>query len=168
MIWAYSYSYHFLNKLNCIGSVMVSVLALSVVDYKMSICCFSAKNSTSRNKSRDWLAQNQSNASEWSDMSTHRLLFQWASTINIQLLVYYKTNIIIISSNVTCSLRKIAHLALNNNHWLQTVTFMWFYNSFIIPSPTKLRRDIVTLPSVFSSFRSILVNTLGSTSFNGF
>ena len=34
---------------------------------------------------------------------------------------------------------------------------------FIIPSPTKLRGDIVTLPSV-----TILVNTLGSTSFNGF
>jgi hypothetical protein len=35
---------------------------------------------------------------------------------------------------------------------------------FFIPSPTKLRRDIVLLPSV----RHILVNTLGSTSFNGF
>ena len=35
---------------------------------------------------------------------------------------------------------------------------------FIIPLPTKLRRDIVTLPSV----HHILVNTLGSTSFNGF
>jgi hypothetical protein len=33
--------------------------------------------------------------------------------------------------------------------------------TFIIPSPTKLRRDIVTL----SSFRNILVNTLESTSF---
>ena len=39
---------------------------------------------------------------------------------------------------------------------------------FIIPSPTKLRRDIVTLPSVLPSVCHILVNTLGSTSFNGF
>ena len=42
----------------------------------------------------------------------------------------------------------------------------------IIPSQTKLRRDIVALPSVrpsfLPSFRNILVNTLGSTSFNGF
>ena len=38
----------------------------------------------------------------------------------------------------------------------------------IIPSPTKLRRDIVMLPSVLPSVRHILVNTLGSTSFNGF
>jgi hypothetical protein len=40
------------------------------------------------------------------------------------------------------------------------------------PSPTKLRRDIVTLPSVRPSFRpsfrNILVTTLESTSFNGF
>ena len=38
----------------------------------------------------------------------------------------------------------------------------------IIPSPTKLRRDIVTLPSVRPPFCNILVNTLESTSFNGF
>jgi hypothetical protein len=29
-----------------------------------------------RRKSKDWLAQNQNNVSEWSDMSTCRLLFQ--------------------------------------------------------------------------------------------
>ena len=44
--------------------------------------------------------------------------------------------------------------------------------SLIIPSPTKLRRDIVTLPSVLPSvrpsFHNILVNTLETTSFNGF
>jgi predicted LPLAT superfamily acyltransferase len=38
-----------------------------------------------RNKSKDWLARNQNNVSEWSDMSTRGLLFQWASTIKIQL-----------------------------------------------------------------------------------
>jgi hypothetical protein len=37
----------------------------------------------------------------------------------------------------------------------------------IIPSPTKLRRDIVTL-RYHPSFRDIIVNTLESTSFNGF
>ena len=42
-------------------------------------------------------------------------------------------------------------------------------NIIVIPSRTKLRRDIVTLPSVFlPSFRNILVNTPESTSFNGF
>jgi hypothetical protein len=67
---------------------MVSVLALIVVDhgfeprsgqtndYKIGICCFSAKHAALRIKGKDWLAWNQNNVSEWSDMSTPRLLFQ--------------------------------------------------------------------------------------------
>jgi hypothetical protein len=55
---------------------MVSMLVSSVVDhgfkprsgqikdYEISICCFSAKQSTvSRTKSKDWLARNQVNVS---------------------------------------------------------------------------------------------------------
>ena len=39
--------------------------------------CFSAKyTALSRRNSKDWLAQNQDDASEWGDMSTRRLLFQ--------------------------------------------------------------------------------------------
>jgi hypothetical protein len=76
---------------------MVSVLASSVVDrgfeprsgqtkdYKTGICCFSAKHAALRSKSKDWLARNQNNVSEWSDMSIHGLLFQWARTIKTQL-----------------------------------------------------------------------------------
>jgi hypothetical protein len=33
------------------------------------------------------LSRNQYNVSEWSNMSTHGLLFQWASTIKFQLSV---------------------------------------------------------------------------------
>ena len=67
---------------------MVSVLAWNAVDhgfkplsvqtkdYKIGMCCFSAKHSALRRKSKDWLAQNQNNVSEWSHMSIHRLLFQ--------------------------------------------------------------------------------------------
>ena len=67
---------------------MVSVLAPSAVDrgfeprsgqtkdYKISICCFPAKHAALRRKNKDWLAaRNQNNVSEWSDMSTHGLLF---------------------------------------------------------------------------------------------
>jgi hypothetical protein len=36
------------------------------------------------------LARNQNNVSKWSDMSTHWLLFQWASTIKIQLMTLYQ------------------------------------------------------------------------------
>jgi hypothetical protein len=67
---------------------MVSMLASSVVDrgfepqsgqtkdYEIGICCFSAKHATLSRKSKDWLAQNQNNVSEWSDMSTLGLLYQ--------------------------------------------------------------------------------------------
>jgi hypothetical protein len=67
---------------------MVSVLASSAVDrefeprsgqtkdYKIGICCFSAKHAALRRKSKDWLALNQNNVLEWSDMSAHGLLFQ--------------------------------------------------------------------------------------------
>jgi hypothetical protein len=66
---------------------MVSVLASSAVDrgfehrsdqtkdYKIGICCFSGKHATLRRRSKDWLARNQNNVSEWSDLSIRRLLF---------------------------------------------------------------------------------------------
>ena len=65
-------------------------------DYEISICCFSAKHAALRRKSKDWLARNQTYVSLWSDMSIRGLLFQWASTIKIQLsvLVWYKADLI--------------------------------------------------------------------------
>jgi hypothetical protein len=74
--------------MNCIGGVVVNLLAsITVVrgfeprsgqtnDYNIGISCFSAKHAALRRKSIDWLARNQNNVSEWSDMSTRRLLFQ--------------------------------------------------------------------------------------------
>jgi hypothetical protein len=53
-------------------------------DYKIGICCFSAKHAALRSKKKDWLARNQNNVSDWSG-----LLFQWASIINIQLSVLF-------------------------------------------------------------------------------
>ena len=41
-------------------------------DNEIGICCFSIMHSTLRRKSKDWLAQNQDNVSEWGDMSIHR------------------------------------------------------------------------------------------------
>jgi outer membrane protease len=67
---------------------MVSVLVSSAVDrgfesrlgqtkdFTIGMCCFSAKQAAFRRKSKDWLAQNQNNVSEWSDMSSHGQLFQ--------------------------------------------------------------------------------------------
>jgi hypothetical protein len=67
--------YHGENK--GIGGVIISVLASSVVHrgfYKICICCFSAKHAVLRSKSKEWLAWNQNNVSEWSDMFTRGLL----------------------------------------------------------------------------------------------
>jgi hypothetical protein len=78
---------------------MVSVLTSSAVDrgfeprsgqtkdYEIGMCCFSAKHAVLRRKSKDWLARNQDNVSEWGDMSIRGLLFQRANTITIQLIV---------------------------------------------------------------------------------
>ena len=93
---------HLTLQENRIGRVMVSVLALSSVDrgfepwsgktkdYQIGMCCFSAKHEALRRKSKDWLAQIQKNVSKWRDMSTRGLLFQWTSTIQIQLSVLVK------------------------------------------------------------------------------
>ena len=73
---------------NHIRGIMVSVLASSAVyrwfdtrsdqtnDYKIGICCFSTKHTALRRKSKDWLARNQDNVSEWGDMSIRGLLIQ--------------------------------------------------------------------------------------------
>ena len=73
---------------NRIDGVMVSVLALSAVDcgfkprsaqtndYEISIFGFSTKHAALRRNSKDWLAWNQDNVSQWGVMSNHGLLFQ--------------------------------------------------------------------------------------------
>jgi hypothetical protein len=69
------YSRGNINQKHRIGGVMVSVLASSAVDrgfeprsgqtkdYKIGICCFSAKHAALRRKSKDWLARIQNNVS---------------------------------------------------------------------------------------------------------
>jgi hypothetical protein len=54
-------------------------------DYKIGNGCFSAKHAALRRKSKDLLAPNQENVSEWGDIYIHGLLFQWVGTIKIQL-----------------------------------------------------------------------------------
>jgi hypothetical protein len=86
--WDKVYSRGNINQKHRIGGVMVSVLASSEVDRgfepqsgqtkdnKIGMCYFSAKYAALRRKSKDWLARNQNNVSEWSDISTRGLLFQ--------------------------------------------------------------------------------------------
>ena len=70
-----------------ISAVMVSILASIAIDrgfeprsgqtkdYKIGICCFSAKHAALRRKSKDLLVLNQDNVSEWDDMSIRGLGF---------------------------------------------------------------------------------------------
>jgi hypothetical protein len=53
-------------------------------NYKICICCFSAKHAALSRKSNDWLARNQENVSEWCNMSIRGVMFQWANTMKIQ------------------------------------------------------------------------------------
>ena len=76
------------QHVNRIGGVMVSVLASSAVNhgfqlrsgqtknYEICICCLSDKRALLRRKSKEWLARNQDNMSEWGNMSICGLLFQ--------------------------------------------------------------------------------------------
>jgi hypothetical protein len=45
-------------------------------DNTIGICCFSAKHAALRRESKYWLARNQNDVSEWSDMSNSELLCQ--------------------------------------------------------------------------------------------
>jgi hypothetical protein len=64
-------------------SVLTSVVnrgfkprSVQTKDYKIGICCFSAKHAALRIKSKDGSARNQNNVSKWCNMSTRGLLFQ--------------------------------------------------------------------------------------------
>ena len=65
-------------------------------DYNIGICCFSTKDEVLRNMSKSWLALNQDNVSEWSNISNIKIQYN--------VLVYYKVDIIII---ITCSCNDI-------------------------------------------------------------
>ena len=70
------------------GGVIVIVLSSTVVDrgfeprsgqtkdYNICIFFFSANYAVLRRKSKGWLALNQDNVTQWSDMFIHGLLFQ--------------------------------------------------------------------------------------------
>ena len=74
--------------MNHISGVVVSVFASSVInrvfesrsgqthDYKIGISSFFAMHATAKRKNKEWLDRNSVYVSEWSNMSTHGLLFQ--------------------------------------------------------------------------------------------
>jgi hypothetical protein len=85
-----------LSLFTCLSMYAVNIpLKFSLVtnkgqtrDYKIIICCFSAKHAALRRKSKDWLAHNQNNVSGWSNMSTRGLFnfsaISWRVQVNFQ------------------------------------------------------------------------------------
>jgi hypothetical protein len=120
---------------------------------KLAFIAFFAKHAALRRKSKDWMARYQNNVYECSDMSTHWLLFQWPSTIKIQLcvLVKYKVDFIIISLKLNLFSPwyswKIAELSLNNNH-----SFNFFH--FIVESVYNEYMTMIILWYTLPRFQS--------------
>ena len=73
-------------RLEC-GRLWIRVSSNQTKDYRIGMCCFCTKHAALRSKNKYWLARNEDNVCEWSDMSTNRVLFPWTSTIKIQLSV---------------------------------------------------------------------------------
>ena len=63
------------SRLECVDRVF-QPRSSQTKDYAIGICCFSAKHAALRRKSKDWLARDQNNVSEWNAISTRGLLFQ--------------------------------------------------------------------------------------------
>ena len=90
----------------------------------MKLVCVASTQSTQHYRERAKTVWNQDNVSKWRDMSTCWLLFQWASTMKIQLsvLAWNKADLIIISMKINFFSPwyswKFVELALNNNHSL--------------------------------------------------
>jgi hypothetical protein len=56
-------------------------------DYRIGVYCFSTKNAALRRNSKNFLVRNRDNVSEFGDNSICGLLFQWDSSMQMQLSV---------------------------------------------------------------------------------
>ena len=128
---------------SCLFGTIDSIFAWSVADrgfehrlghikyFKIVFSCFCAKHTVLRRKSKDRLALNQDNVSDWSDMYIHEL-FQRTSSKEIQLSVLIYKNVIISS---TCNMFSPWY---NWNSWWircelqsRSIKFYWFWNTYI-------------------------------------
>jgi hypothetical protein len=129
---------------NDISGVMVSVLASSAVarwfehlsgqtkDYKIGICCFSAKRTALRSKSKDWLTQNQDNVSEWGDITVVSMSWPWKNPTKRVSLVQKQTS----SSSywkLTCSRHVIAEqISIKQQSLTDLFTYIVYWIIFLM------------------------------------
>jgi hypothetical protein len=62
-----------------------SLMVFFSTEMSRNVVVCTAEHAALMRKSKDWFARNQNNVSEWSDLSTHGLLFQYVSSMKIQL-----------------------------------------------------------------------------------
>ena len=103
--------------------------------FKMCICCNYAKHTSLRRKGKDLLAQTLDNVSEWNDMSACKLLFQWASTIEIQL-------------------KRVGLVQSRNHHFIDFNLFLPWY-SWKIASLASYNNHSLNINSVYSQWKEI-------------
>jgi hypothetical protein len=116
--------------------------------YKIGICCFSAKHTSLRSKSKDWLARNQDNASEWTDMSPRGVFFQWTNTVKIRVALvqsgYHHHLIEMYLLFSPYNSRKIAHLAgveqqsPTHSHSIHVIDGKWLVIKSIRSKPNSI------------------------------
>ena len=155
-------------RLEC-GTSWIQTPVGQTKDNEMGICCFGTKHAVLTRKSKDWLAQNQDNLSEWGDMSLCGLLFQCASTIINPTKGCCSTKKRTASSShwkLTCSRHDIytaANLALSYNHSLTHFHLCqrWFiYLRVIISHPHIGFSDFIQSSHLEDGIQSTLSATL--------
>ena len=107
--------------------ILFELRSRRIKDYIIGICIFSAKHAWSIliSNSNDWLVRNHGDVSGWGNMSLWRSLFQYESTIKTQIsvLIKYKTDIIITSSNVAWYRYNIVEILWNFKYFLIGVLY---------------------------------------------
>jgi hypothetical protein len=71
-----------------------------IKNYKIGICCFSVKHTSLRSTNKYWLARNQNNVVEWSEMSTRwnnnnmwvDMSLYYKNTLWVDMSLYYNNN----------------------------------------------------------------------------
>ena len=76
-------------------------------DYTIGICCLFAQHAALKRLSKDWLARNQDNVSEWGDISVVSVSQHYNNPNKS------KAELIIISLKLTCSRHDIAEKLLS-------------------------------------------------------
>ena len=107
---------------NSISDIMVSLLDSSAVDLGLIpnwVRPKANKHAALRSRSRDWLAWNRDNVSDWSNMFTRWLVEQWATTIQF--------HVGLVQCRYQSSTLAVIRWPTASENWFGPVTFAKFF-----------------------------------------